>query len=50
MTADAASLRQTLTAIDGRGYGSHKQLKDSYDLGLFRLIIDLANSRRCGRS
>ncbi|MGP9538086.1 ABC-ATPase domain-containing protein [Brachybacterium sp. AOP43-C2-M15] len=37
---DTATLTRILTAIDGRGYGSYKQLKGSYDLGPCRLIID----------
>ncbi|APX34031.1 ATPase [Brachybacterium sp. P6-10-X1] len=40
MSGDADSLRQLLTSIDGRGYGSYKQLKGTYDLGLCRLIVD----------
>ena len=40
MTADATALRQLLTALDGRSYGSYKQLKGSYDLGPCRLLID----------
>ena len=39
-TPDAHTLTSTLTAIDGRGYGSYKQLKGSYDLGRCRLIVD----------
>ncbi|GAA1485304.1 ABC-ATPase domain-containing protein [Brachybacterium fresconis] len=40
MSGDADTLRQLLTSIDGRGYGSYKQLKGSYDLGSCRLLID----------
>ncbi|MGP5671968.1 ABC-ATPase domain-containing protein [Brachybacterium alimentarium] len=40
MTADAATLEQLLTSIDGRGYGSYKQLRGSYDLGSCRLVVD----------
>ncbi|MDN5687881.1 MAG: ABC-ATPase domain-containing protein [Brachybacterium sp.] len=40
MSGDADTLRQLLTSIDGRGYGSYKQLKGTYDLGPCRLIVD----------
>ena len=40
MSADATALRQLLTSLDGRSYGSYKQLKGSYDLGPCRLLID----------
>jgi len=40
MTSDSAALAQLLTAIDGRGYGSYKQLTGSHDLGPCRLVID----------
>lgn len=36
----ANTLTRILESIDGRGYGSYKQLKGSYDLGACRLIID----------
>lgn len=34
------ALERTLTAIDGRGYSSYKQLLGTYDLGQFRLAVD----------
>ncbi|WP_028661756.1 ABC-ATPase domain-containing protein [Saccharomonospora saliphila] len=34
------ALERTLASIDGRGYGSYKQLHGTYDLGLFRLAVD----------
>ncbi len=34
------TLERTLTALDGRGYGSYKQLHGTYDLGRFRLSVD----------
>ncbi|MGP9603878.1 MULTISPECIES: ABC-ATPase domain-containing protein [unclassified Brachybacterium] len=40
MTADATALTRTLTTIDSRGYGTYKQLKGSYDLGVCRLVVD----------
>ena len=41
MTADRRrTLEQLLTSIDGRGYGSYKQLRGSYDLGSCRLVVD----------
>jgi len=40
MTTDATALRHTLAAIDGRGYGSYRQLTGFYDLGPCRLIVD----------
>ena len=33
MTSDSARLSQLLSSIDGRGYGSYKQLRGSYHLG-----------------
>ncbi|HEX7352686.1 ABC-ATPase domain-containing protein [Brachybacterium sp.] len=38
--ADAHSLTRILTSIDGRGYGSYKQLTGNYDLGGCRLVVD----------
>ena len=38
MTSDSARLTQLLTSLDGRGYGSYKQLRGSYDLGTCRQI------------
>lgn len=35
-----ADLTRILTSIDGRGYGSYKQLRGTYDLGPCRLLID----------
>ena len=40
MTSDSARLSHLLTSLDGRGYGSYKQLRGSYDLGTCRLVID----------
>jgi predicted ABC-class ATPase len=40
MSTDTADLSRLLTTLDGRGYGSYKQLKGSYDLGPCRLVID----------
>ena len=40
MTSDLYSLQQTLSSIDGRSYGSYKQLKGGYDLGPCRLEVD----------
>lgn len=40
MTSDSARLSQLLASLDGRGYGSYKQLRGSYDLGSCRLVID----------
>ncbi|PWH07423.1 ATPase [Brachybacterium endophyticum] len=40
MTTDKDELVRTLTSLDGRGYGSYKQLKGTYDLGPCRLLID----------
>src|SRR5699024_4825845 len=37
---DAHALTRILTSIDGRGYGSYKQLKGTYDLGGCRLVVD----------
>src|SRR5699024_5178256 len=37
---DAHALTRILTSIDGRGYGSFKQLKGTYDLGGCRLVVD----------
>ncbi|WP_394216421.1 ABC-ATPase domain-containing protein [Brachybacterium vulturis] len=34
------TLTKILTSIDGRGYGSYKQLTGSYDLGRCRLVVD----------
>ncbi|ACU97366.1 ABC-ATPase domain-containing protein [Saccharomonospora viridis] len=34
------ALERLLTDIDGRGYGSYKRLRGTYDLGLCRLVID----------
>lgn len=33
-------LQQSLTALDGRGYASYKQLRGSYSLGSYQLRID----------
>ena len=40
MTSDLSTLTQLLASLDGRGYGSYKQLKGSYDLGPCHLVID----------
>ena len=40
MTSDLSTLTQLLASLDGRGYGSYKQLKGSYDLGPCHLLID----------
>ena len=40
MTSDLSTLTQLLASLDGRGYGSYKQLKGSYDLGPCQLVID----------
>ncbi|ATG50122.1 ATPase [Brachybacterium vulturis] len=40
MSANAETLTRILTTIDGRGYGSYKQLTGSYDLGRCRLVVD----------
>jgi predicted ABC-class ATPase len=40
MSTDTADLAGRLSALDGRGYGSYKQLRGSYDLGSCRLVID----------
>jgi predicted ABC-class ATPase len=40
MIADATALRSTLHSLDGRGYGSYKQLTGSFDLGACRLLVD----------
>jgi predicted ABC-class ATPase len=40
MTSDLAALTQLLATLDGRSYGSYKQLHGSYDLGSCRLVID----------
>lgn len=40
MEGDANTLRELLTSINGRGYGSYKQLKGAYDLGACRLVAD----------
>ncbi|GAA1488018.1 ABC-ATPase domain-containing protein [Brachybacterium sacelli] len=40
MSGDANALKRILTSIDGRGYGSYKQLKGTYDLGPCRLLIN----------
>ncbi len=49
------ALERLLTDIDGRGYGSYKRLRGTYDLGLCRLVIDHVQAirtprrRRCER-
>lgn len=40
MSTDTADLARRLTALDGRGYSSYKQLRGTYDLGPCRLVID----------
>lgn len=37
---DAAALKKTLAGLDGKGYGSYRQLQGTYDLGSFRLTVD----------
>ncbi|MCH8560789.1 ABC-ATPase domain-containing protein [Nesterenkonia sp. DZ6] len=37
---DQQTLQQTLTAIDGRGYASYRQLSGRYALGRFTLSVD----------
>ncbi|ASK67165.1 ATPase [Brachybacterium avium] len=40
MSGNADTLTKILASIDGRGYGSYKQLTGSYDLGRCRLVVD----------
>jgi predicted ABC-class ATPase len=37
---DGSALKATLNAIDGKGYGSYKQIKGTYDLGHFQVSVD----------
>lgn len=41
---DAGDLRQTLTAIDGRGYKSYRRIKGGYEFPGYRLYIDHVQS------
>jgi predicted ABC-class ATPase len=40
MTHDTTALARTLHSLDGRGYGSYKQLRGSFDLGSCRVVVD----------
>jgi predicted ABC-class ATPase len=40
MTSDPAALDQLLSSLDGRGYGSYRQLSGAHELGPCRLVID----------
>lgn len=37
---DLSALRKTLTDLEGKGYGSYKQLRGSYAMGAFTLEVD----------